>query len=139
MVKEESPQLLARQGKKGARLVDNGDGTVTDKKAGLMWQKEDDGEERNLQEALTYCKKLFLAGFKDWRLPTLAEFEGLEEAAEESDIDMPIRYPRNGYDYWTSTLPPPWSGFPKTVAYVASGTTYYSTNKYYVRAVRDQK
>ncbi len=121
------------------RLVDNENVTVTDTETGLMWQKEDDGKERNLQEAFTYCKELSLAGFKDWRLPTLAEFKDLEEAAEGTNIDMPIRYPRNGYDYWTSTLPPGWAGFPGTVAYVASGTTYYKTNKYCIRAVRDCK
>ena len=33
------------------RYVNNGDGTVTDKKTGLMWQKGDDGAERNLADA----------------------------------------------------------------------------------------
>lgn len=52
-----------------AELVDNGDGTVTDTKTGLMWQKADAGT-MNWETAIAYCKKLMLAGHSDWRLPS---------------------------------------------------------------------
>jgi hypothetical protein len=51
------------------RFVDNGDGTVTDTKWNLMWQKGDNGKEVSFEEAENYCKSLRLAGYADWRLP----------------------------------------------------------------------
>ena len=44
------------------RFVDNGDGTVTDTKKHLMWQKEDNGEEITFKQALEYCGTLHLGG-----------------------------------------------------------------------------
>jgi hypothetical protein len=40
----------------------------------LMWQKECDGTQRTQKDALTYCRDLSLAGYNDWRLPSLQEF-----------------------------------------------------------------
>jgi len=47
---------------------DNGDGTVTDKVTGLIWQKTDGGE-MTWDNAQEYARNLRLAGHKDWRLP----------------------------------------------------------------------
>ena len=52
---------------------DNGDGTVTDRNTGLMWQKTPDFVKRTLDEALRYAKSLKLAGHGDWRVPTIKE------------------------------------------------------------------
>jgi len=54
------------------RFKDNGDGTVTDEKTGLMWQK---GENARMSwyDALKYCQDLKLAGYSDWRLPNIKE------------------------------------------------------------------
>ena len=38
------------------RFVDNGDGTVTDTRRKLMWQKDDNGEEVTFEEAQKYCR-----------------------------------------------------------------------------------
>jgi len=51
------------------RFVDNGDGTVTDTKQRVMWQKGDNGKEVSFEEAENYCKSLRLGGYTDWRLP----------------------------------------------------------------------
>jgi hypothetical protein len=55
-----------------SRFVDNGDGTVTDKISGLMWQ-QGDNPRMNWFETLKYCHKLELAGHNDWRLPNIKE------------------------------------------------------------------
>ncbi len=49
---------------------DNGDGTVTDLKTGLMWQS-DPGEKMTFRQAVAGASKCRLAGYKDWRLPTI--------------------------------------------------------------------
>lgn len=62
--------------------TDNGDGTITDNVTGLMWQKSPDlnGDGIiNYEDKLTYTKAASaadtfrLAGYTDWRLPTLKE------------------------------------------------------------------
>ena len=47
------------------RFLDNGDGTVTDKRRKIMWQKGDNGKEVTFQEAQEYCKTLRLGGYAD--------------------------------------------------------------------------
>ena len=62
--------------------TDNGDGTVTDNITGLMWQKSVDlnGDGKiNAADKLTYdqavagASSFELAGYSDWRLPTIKE------------------------------------------------------------------
>ena len=59
------------------RYVDNGDGTVTDTKTGLMWAATDNGEPINWNDARSYCQNYSGGGHTDWRLPTLAELASL--------------------------------------------------------------
>ena len=48
---------------------DNGDGTITDLRTGLMWEKSDSGWGETWSHAMNYCKELSMAGYSDWRLP----------------------------------------------------------------------
>lgn len=89
---------------------------------GLMWQRLSDRVERTQTEAFQYCQQLTLAGYRDWRLPSLQDFRALGTALE----------PAQG-DFWTSTSEPRIS---ERVAYIDDGTTMFRTNKYLVRAVR---
>ncbi len=54
------------------RFVDNGDGTITDKVCGLMWQKAQP-ECKSYIEVQEMLKDFELAGHRDWRLPTMHE------------------------------------------------------------------
>ena len=54
----------------------NGDGTVTDLNTGLMWQKTP-GEKLTLGDAVTGADTFQLAGYDDWRLPSLKELYSL--------------------------------------------------------------
>ena len=61
-------------------LVDNGDGTVTDKVTGLMWQKGGSKRAISKRRANFYVKKINkdkFAGYLDWRLPTIEELASL--------------------------------------------------------------
>jgi len=55
---------------------DNSDGTVTDLNTGLMWQ-QDPGEKMTYDEAVKKASSFNLAGYSDWRLPTIKELYSL--------------------------------------------------------------
>lgn len=56
--------------------TDNNDGTVSDAVTGLMWQK-DAGDKMTYAQAVALNGKLELAGYSDWRLPTIKELYSL--------------------------------------------------------------
>ena len=64
-----------------AAFVDNGNGTVTDSSANLMWQKAtfNDGQAMFSATATAYCENLVLpaGGYSDWRLPKIDELKSL--------------------------------------------------------------
>ena len=61
-----------------ARYVDNSDGTVTDLNTGLMWQRTPDlANKMTFNEAVAGAGSFDLAGYTDWRLPTIKELYSL--------------------------------------------------------------
>ncbi|MCF8507049.1 MAG: DUF1566 domain-containing protein [Caulobacter sp.] len=55
---------------------DNGDGTVSDLNTGLMWQQAPGGD-MSFAEAVAGADSFELAGYDDWRLPTIEELYSL--------------------------------------------------------------
>ena len=78
-----------------AELVDNGDGTMTDTKTGLMWQKAESGN-KNWKEAISYCETLGIAGHSDWRLPNIDELKAIADYRTKFHDAMASMY-------WSST------------------------------------
>lgn len=69
-----------------ASYVNNGDGTVTDQNTGLMWQQSPDmngdgridvNDKLTFEAALAGAESFSLAGYNDWRLPTIKELYSL--------------------------------------------------------------
>lgn len=61
-------------------FVDNGDGTVTDRATGLMWQKDGSPKPLTLKRATYYIGRLNdkrFMGYSDWRMPTVEELASL--------------------------------------------------------------
>ena len=56
---------------------DNGDGTVTDLNTGLVWEETPPAEHYTWDEAAAYASELELAGYDDWRMPTMKELYSL--------------------------------------------------------------
>lgn len=63
------------------RFIDNGDGTVTDTKLGLMWAQTDNQADIFWKQAAAWIKRDFPnrigPNYKDWRLPTVSELKSL--------------------------------------------------------------
>ncbi len=56
---------------------DNGDGTVTDLVSDLMWQQTPAADKSTFQEAMAGAAGFRLAGYDDWRLPSIKELYSL--------------------------------------------------------------
>lgn len=88
----------------GPTLKDNGDGTVTDQRTGLVWQKVGPARRGTWEEALRACSELDLAGRKDWRLPNIKELRSLsDDALAAPSADRKFLPGMNAAAYWSST------------------------------------
>ena len=77
----------------------NGDGTVTDRVTGLLWQQTDGGE-MTWEHARDYCASLNLAGKSGWRLPSNQElFSILDHNNGKPAIDTHT-FTRSEAEYW---------------------------------------
>ena len=113
---------------------------VLDDRAGLIWSANDvtkkDVPHKKAEQAVA---KLELAGFADWRLPTVEELFLLADRTRRQPAIDTAFFPTCRSDwYWTST---PWAGSPADVAWIV-GFFYGGAGGYhrdydgFVRAVR---
>ncbi len=72
---------------------DNGDGTITDVITGLMWQKSLPAKKYSYQECLQYADTCTLAGYTDWRLPTIKELYSLILFSGATGMDESTCFP----------------------------------------------
>lgn len=77
------------------RFLDNGDGTISDTRTGLMWVKKDSylhtGRMMNWRESFQYVQQLnedMYANHMDWRMPTLDELRTLYEADKTNSAQV---------------------------------------------------
>ena len=117
-------------------FIDNGDGTVTDSRNLVMWQKSDDGVERAWSGAVQYCDDLSLGGYGDWQLPRIHMIEGLIDSSHSPTID-PVFEVKPSY-YWSSSVSRNSSKSAKYVNFYYGNTYAYSKdNSYYVICARE--
>ncbi|WP_372746937.1 DUF1566 domain-containing protein [Lutibacter sp.] len=60
-------------------FTDNKDATITDNVTGLMWGQNQSEKGMTWEEAKKYCEELTLAGYNDWRLPSLKELWSIRD------------------------------------------------------------
>ena len=71
----------------------NGDGMVTDRATGLMWQQTDSGKGMNWQEALAWVQEKNAEnylGHNDWRLPDAKELQSIVDYSSIPAINQNI-------------------------------------------------
>ena len=84
-------------------LINNEDGTVTDTATGLMWQRQDDNVMRTWENAMGYCEDASIAGYNDWRLPTIKELESIVDSTRDDPAIDPMFIGTNSFYYWSSS------------------------------------
>jgi hypothetical protein len=90
-------------------LVDNGNGTITDRATGLMWEKSGSQNRRTMTRAKWYIKKLNedkLAGYSDWRLPTIDELASLLKKDKTHGMHIDSLFDRKQKSCWSSDSKP---------------------------------
>ena len=86
------------------RYIDNGNGTLTDRVSGLVWQKIQSPATMTWEDALKYSDSLSLAGYTDWRLPNIKELQSLNDAGlSKPSIDKLFFTSAVTGRYWSST------------------------------------
>jgi hypothetical protein len=120
-----------------ARFVDNGDGTITDTKRKIMWQRGDNGKEVTFEVAEKYCKTLRVGGHADWRLPNPEELDTAVVIELMTAIRSRDTYAR--YDlFWSSdpTILLPFNYRPSLGKEVSRTYPARGGTRAFVRAVR---
>jgi len=85
-------------------FVDNGDGTVTDRATGLMWQKGGSLKSLAWRLAKSYVNNLNKsrsAGYSDWRLPTIDELVSLIEKSDTGGLHIHPMFDRKQKRCWS--------------------------------------
>lgn len=106
--------------------------------SGLMWQKDDLGE-LDFKAAQKAVGTLELAGFKDWRLPTVEELFCLADRTRANPAIDVEAFPDCKSDwYWSGTAAAPSPGDYAWVVYFSNGLSYWLNQSFecFVRAVR---
>jgi len=80
------------------------DRVFLDPKKRLMWTNKDNGRDIDWRRANRYCQELDLAGYTDWRLPTLEELEGLHRTMSQAQFKLPAEIRLTACCPWSSTL-----------------------------------
>lgn len=86
------------------RLVILDDNTTRDTQTNLIWQRADDRQFGNLQDATEYCENLELNGQSDWRLPTISELQTIIDLTRSDPaFDTKIFVDNIYHYYWSSS------------------------------------
>ena len=127
-----------------SQLQDNGDGTITDRKTGLIWKQCLEGQsgsdcasgsaaaftwQQALQRAQTLNSSGGFAGASDWRLPNIKELSSLvEQQCWEPTINL-TRFPHASSDgLWSSSAVAGSAGGAWSVYFNDGSTNWSSEN-----------
>ena len=107
LVKENNfyDRKLNKEGDCPNDFVDNGDGTITDKATGLMWEQSGSKKVKSFYMATKYVKKLNkkkFAKYNDWRLPTIEELYSLLDPNMSNKLHINSAFAAKPYHCWST-------------------------------------
>ena len=126
-------------------FVDNGDGTISDTRANLMWKKDDSFKEYgygiNWFEAQDYCEILNekkFAGYDDWRLPSGEEaksaFSFTQSNTDKDGAETHISdlfEPGGGHNTWTYEEKPDYEQYAQKFSFITGNDMWeHKDNEY---------
>jgi hypothetical protein len=130
--------------------IDNGDGTITDNKNSLSWQKCSADKSGNnctfgnqstysYYDSINYCDALNLGGSLNWRLPTKSELSTLLKISTSPKIINILGSYTQSNDYWSSSTYAPFNFGAWYVSFNSGFIDYTYSKNYdsYVRCVRN--
>jgi uncharacterized protein DUF1566/F5/8 type C domain-containing protein len=87
------------------RYQDNGDGTIVDRRTGLLWQKDLPAEgPMDFMQASSYASASTLGGHCGWKVPSLAEMMTLVDTSRQGSAAVGFFAPFTDPGvYWTSS------------------------------------
>ena len=134
-------------------FIDNGDGTISDTQANLMWKKDDSFKEYgygiNWFEAQDYCEMLNekqFAGYDDWRLPSGEEaksvFSFTQSNTNKDGAETHISElfePGGGHNTWTYEEKPDYEQYAQKFSFITGNDMWeHKDNEYsHCRVTRD--
>ena len=134
-------------------FIDNGDGTISDTQANLMWKKDDSFKEYgygiNWFEAQDYCEMLNekqFAGYDDWRLPSGEEaksvFSFTQSNTDKDGAETHISElfePGGGHNTWTYEEKPDYEQYAQKFSFITGNDMWeHKDNEYsHCRVSRD--
>lgn len=117
-------------------MVDNGDGTITDRVTGLMWEQKGSKKVTSFYFATKHIKNLNkkkFAGYDNWRIPTIEElYSLLDPNINEPPYINPV-FETEAYHCWSSDI----SDLPTSFPTLATQTARYITLDYKKGTVSD--
>jgi hypothetical protein len=123
---------------------DNGNGTLTDTRTGLVWLKNANATNKFVEftKAENFCRDLEAGGYDDWRMPTREEMEKMLQEMP-SIGDRMLYLSQQGFEnvqgtYWTSTYEDLKNGFLWTMSLLDGKINRYikSSEHIYILPVR---
>jgi hypothetical protein len=93
-----------------ASYTNNNDGTVTDNVTGLMWQRDAPSDRYLWTAVAPVCPALRIAGYSDWRLPTMVELLSIVDYTQSSPAINSSAFPSTPADYFWCSCP----GYPSS-------------------------
>ena len=72
-------------------------------RTGLVWTRDDNGADIDWYGAEQHCSELALAGWRDWRMPSIEELATLHERRSTAVYKLPAGFRLTGCCPWSST------------------------------------
>lgn len=82
---------------------DTDNGTVTDRKTGLVWQDNLTVDGKDWESAIDYCEALSLGGEENWRLPNKKELLSIVDYNNFDPSISSVFQSTSSSAYWSST------------------------------------